>query len=127
MIAIVIGAAFLVLMEVIDVRTPVAYIVTFVLFLICFSPYGLDVNFIVAHLCAESLMLGAWFMATDYLSSPITKTGKILYGIILGIFTGILRVFFEFADGVFLAILLGNLIVPFLDMITKKIGRRRLV
>jgi Na+-translocating ferredoxin:NAD+ oxidoreductase RnfD subunit len=126
MIAIMIGATFLVLIEVIDVRTPVAYIVTFVLFLICFSPYGLDVNFIVTHLCAESLMIGAWFMATDYMSSPITKTGKILYGILLGIFTGILRVFLGFADGVLFAILLGNLVVPVLNMITKRIGRRRL-
>ena len=126
MIAIMVGAAFLVLMEVIDVRTPIAYIITFVLFLICFSPYGLDVNYIVAHLCAESLMLGAWFMATDYTTSPITKMGKILYGILLGIFTGVLRVFLGFTDGVILAILLGNLAVPVLNMITKKIGRRRL-
>lgn len=63
-------------------------------------------------------MLGAFFMATDYTTSPITGTGKILYGVILGIFTGIFRVFGVSAEGVSYAIILGNLLVPLIEKIT---------
>ena len=74
-IAIMIGAIFLLLMGVIDLRIPGTYIVTFVIFIILFGGHGLDPQYITAHLCGGGLMLGAWFMATDYVTSPITKKG----------------------------------------------------
>ena len=62
-------------MGVIDLRIPGTYIVTFVIFIILFGGHGLDPQYITAHLCGGGLMLGAWFMATDYVTSPITKKG----------------------------------------------------
>ena len=85
MIAIVIGACFLILLGVIDLKVPGSYIVTFVIFIILFGGHGFDPAFISAHLAGGGLMLGAFFMATDYVTRPVTKRGQYLYGIILGL------------------------------------------
>ena len=77
-ICILIGAIFLILMGVIDLRIPGTYIVTFVIFLLLFGGHGFDWNYIVAELCGGGLMLGAFFMATDYVTSPITPRGQII-------------------------------------------------
>lgn len=63
-------------------------------------------------------MLGAWFMATDYVTSPITKKGQIVYGMLLGILTGLFRLFGGSAEGVSYAIIIGNLIVPLIERVT---------
>ena len=63
-------------------------------------------------------MLGAWFMATDYVTSPITKAGQIVYGIVLGVLTGIFRLFGANAEGVSFAIILSNCLVPMIEKIT---------
>ena len=63
-------------------------------------------------------MLGAFFMATDYVTRPITPKGQYLYGIVLGLLTGIFRVFGSNAEGVSYAIILGNLLVPLIEKIT---------
>ena len=90
-VAILLGAIFLILMGVIDLRIPGTYIVTFVIFVLLFGGHGFDWNYVVAQLCGGGLMLGAFFMATDYVTSPITPVGKIIYGIALGILTGLPR------------------------------------
>lgn len=117
-IAIVIGAIFLILMGVIDLRIPGTYIVTFVIFILLFGGHGFDWNYITAQLCGGGLMLGAFFMATDYVTSPITPNGKILFGICLGILTGLFRMFGANAEGVSFAIILSNLLVPMIEKIT---------
>ncbi len=117
-IALLIGAVFLILMGVIDLRIPGCYIVTFVIFIILFSGHGLDVNYICAQLCGGGLMLGAFFMATDYATSPITPKGKILYGILLGFMTGLFRTFGSMAEGVSYAIIFSNILVPLIERIT---------
>lgn len=118
MVAIVIGACFLILLGIIDLRVPGAYIVSFVIFLIIFGGHGFDAQYISAHLAGGGLMLGAFFMATDYVTRPITKNGQYLYGIFLGIMTGIFRLFGPSAEGVSYAIILGNLLVPLIEKIT---------
>lgn len=118
MIAIVIGACFLLLLGVIDLKIPGSYIVSFVIFIILFSGHGFDPAYIAAHLSGGGLMLGAFFMATDYVTRPVTKKGQYLYGIILGLLTGIFRVFGPSAEGVSYAIILGNLLVPLIEKIT---------
>ena len=90
-IALLIGAIILILFGVIDLRIPGSYIITFAIFVLIFGGHGFDMNYLVAQLCGGGLMLGAFFMATDYVTSPITPNGKILYGIVLGILTGIFR------------------------------------
>ncbi len=117
-IAIVIGACLLILLGVIDLRIPGSYIVTFVLFLGVFGGHGFDPAFLTAHLAGGGLMLGAFFMATDYVTRPITIKGQYLYGIFLGLLTGIFRVFGASAEGVSYAIILGNLIVPIIEKVT---------
>ena len=63
-------------------------------------------------------MLGAWFMATDYVTSPITKKGLYVYGVLLGILTGLFRLFGGSAEGVSYAIIIGNLLVPLIERVT---------
>jgi len=117
-IAILIGAIFLILMGVIDLRIPASYIVTFVVFMILFSGHGFDGNYITAQLCGGGLMLGAFFMATDYVTSPITPRGQIIFGICCGILTGLFRCFGANAEGVSFAIILSNLLVPMIEKYT---------
>lgn len=118
MIAIVIGAIFLILMGVIDLRIPGTYLVTFVIFITIFGGHGFDTDYIIAHLGGGGLMLGAWFMATDYVTSPITKTGQIVYGVCLGVLTGLFRIFGGSAEGVSYAIIISNLLVPLIEKVT---------
>ena len=118
MIAIVIGACFLILLGVIDLKIPGTYIVTFVLFISIFGGHGFDPAFISAHLAGGGLMLGAFFMATDYVTRPITKKGQYVFGALLGILTGIFRIFGPSAEGVSYAIIIGNLLVPLIEKFT---------
>lgn len=123
-IAIIIGAIFLILMGVIDLRIPGTYIVTFAVFVGIFGQFtnaqaGLfDPQYITSHLCGGGLMLGAWFMATDYVTSPITKKGQYVYGVLLGILTGLFRLFGGSAEGVSYAIIISNLLVPLIERVT---------
>lgn len=118
MIAIVIGACFLILLGVIDLKVPGSYIISFVIFLILFGGHGFDPAFISAHLAGGGLMLGAFFMATDYVTRPVTQMGQYVYGILLGILTGIFRIYGPSAEGVSYAIILGNLLVPLIEKVT---------
>ena len=123
-IAIIIGAIFLILMGVIDLRIPGTYIVTFVIFVGIFGHVAhpeigfFDPQYITAHLCGGGLMLGAWFMATDYVTSPITPKGQYVYGIVLGVLTGLFRIFGGSAEGVSYAIIISNLLVPLIEKVT---------
>lgn len=122
MIALLIGAVFLLLMKVIDLRVPGTYILSFVIFIILFSGHGLDINYILSQLAGGGLMLGAFFMATDYVTRPVTKNGQYVFGMFLGIMTGIFRIFGPSAEGVSYAIILGNLLVPLIERFTKPIA-----
>lgn len=118
MIAIVLGACILILLGVIDLKIPGSYIVSLVVFVSLFGGHGFDWAYISAHLAGGGLMLGAFFMATDYVTRPITKKGQYLYGVILGILTGIFRIFGPSAEGVSYAIIIGNLLVPLIEKFT---------
>lgn len=117
-IAILIGALFLVCIKVIDLRIPLTYLGSFLVFIILFGGHGLDANFILGQLFSGGLMLGAWFMATDYVTTPITKKGQLVYGVILGVLTGLFRMFGASAEGVSYAIIFSNLLVPLVERIT---------
>lgn len=117
-IAIVIGACFLILLGVIDLRIPGSYIVSFSVFVLLFGGRGFDPQYLSAQLAGGGLMLGAFFMATDYVTRPITVGGQYLFGVFLGIMTGIFRIFGPGAEGVSYAIILGNLLVPLIEKIT---------
>ncbi len=118
MIAIVIGACILIMLGIIDLRIPGTYIVTFIIFISLFGGRGFNGAYISAHLAGGGLMLGAFFMATDYVTCPITNKGKYVYGIILGLLTGIFRIFGSSAEGVSFAIVISNLLVPLIEKFT---------
>lgn len=117
-IAILIGAAYLFIKKIISWRIPVCYLATFSVFVLIFGGRGFDLTYLAAHLCGGGIMLGAFFMATDYVTCPITPNGKIIYGILLGCLTGIFRLFGGSAEGVSYAIIISNLLVPLIERIT---------
>ncbi|MCQ2540463.1 MAG: RnfABCDGE type electron transport complex subunit D [Acetatifactor sp.] len=118
MIAILIGACILLLTGVIDLRIPASYILSFAVFVTIFGGHGIDIAYLSAQLAGGGLMLGAFFMATDYVTRPITKKGQYVFGIFLGIMTGIFRLFGPGAEGVSYAIIIGNLLVPLIEKVT---------
>lgn len=122
MVAIVTGACILLIMGVIQLRVPGTYIASFVIFISIFGGKGFDLTYITTHLAGGGLMIGAFFMATDYVTRPITKNGQYVYGILLGILTGIFRIFGPSAEGVSYAIILCNLLVPLIEKMTMPVA-----
>lgn len=116
-VALLIGAIFLLVVGVIELTIPLTYLVSFVIFIGLFGN-GFDLSYIAGQLCGGGLMLGAFFMATDYVTCPITKKGKFIYGICLGLMTGLFRVFSSSAEGVSYAIIICNLLVPLIEKIS---------
>ena len=114
-IAILLGGIYLLARKVISIKIPLVYIGTFTLFILLFGGHGFDWTFLAAHLCGGGLMLGAFFMATDYVTSPITPLGKIIFGVLLGLMTGLFRIYGAGAEGVSYAIILCNLLVPLIE------------
>ncbi len=115
---ILIGAAYLLIRRVISWRIPVMYLATFTVFMGLFGGHGFDLTYLAAQLCGGGLMLGVFFMATDYTTSPITPNGRLLYGVVLGLVTGIFRIWSGSAEGVSYAIIFCNLLVPLIEKIT---------
>ncbi|HIW51433.1 MAG TPA: RnfABCDGE type electron transport complex subunit D [Candidatus Blautia intestinavium] len=121
-LAILIGAVILLVFKVIDLKIPLTYIGSFTVFVICYmfaTGMGFDGNYLLSHLFGGGLMLGAWFMATDYVTSPITPKGQIVYGCCLGVITAVFRLLGGSAEGVSYAIIFCNLLVPLIERATK--------
>lgn len=127
MAMILIGAILLLLLGIIDLRVPGTYIVSFVIFVGLFGGKGFDTHYIAAQLAGGGLMLGAFFMATDYVTRPITVKGQYLYGILLGFLTFVFRIWGPSAEGVSYAIIIGNLLVPLIEKVTRPtaFGKKR--
>lgn len=115
-ICLLIGAVYLLIKKVIEPWIPVTYIATVALFAAIFGQA--DLTYVLAHVCGGGLIFGAFFMATDYVTCPITFKGKIVYGVVLGLLTGVFRLFGGSAEGVSYAIIIGNLLVPFIERYT---------
>ncbi len=123
--AILIGVVILLAYKVISLRIPLTYIGSFAVFVILymlFSGKGLNMNYLFTELFGGGLMLGAWFMATDYVTSPITVKGQYVYGVCLGVLTGIFRIFGASAEGVSYAIIFCNLLVPQIERFTRPVA-----
>jgi len=113
-ITILAGGIYLIVTKVISPMIPVSYLATVAVLSFCF---GLDP---IVQLLSGGLMLGAFFMATDYVTSPTTEKGKLIFGIGLGIITMLIRNFGTMNEGVSFAILLMNLVVPYIDVLTRQ-------
>lgn len=117
-LALLLGAAYLLVRKVITWTIPVCYIATFAVFALIFGGHGFDITYLAKELCGGGLMLGAFFMATDYVTSPITPKGQIVFGVLLGVLTGVFRIFGASAEGVSYAIIICNLLVPLIERVT---------
>lgn len=117
-IAILLGAAYMLIRKVISIRIPLTYLAVFAVYMLIFGGHGWDLSYVAAQLCGGGLMFGAFFMATDYVTSPITKSGQVIFAVILGILTGIFRTLGASAEGVSYAIIITNLFVPLIEKAT---------
>ncbi len=113
-VALLIGFAYLLIKKVISPAIPLTYIGTVAVFALIF---GQDPLF---HVLGGGLLLGAIFMATDYVTSPYTLKGKIVFGFFLGLITMAIRVFGSMTEGVSYAILIMNLLVPYINKLTRQ-------
>ncbi|MGN0318870.1 MAG: RnfABCDGE type electron transport complex subunit D [Lachnospira sp.] len=128
-ICLLLGAIYLLVRKVISWRIPVTYIATFAVLIFFFAPEGnnFDLMYLAKEICGGGLILGAFFMATDYVTSPITPNGKLLFGLCLGLLTFIFRMFGGSAEGVSYAIIFCNLLVPLIEKVTvpKSFGKKK--
>lgn len=123
-IALIIGGLYLIARRVIDPRIPVVYIGTVALFTWVAGPQGLFTGDALYHILGGGLMLGAFFMATDYTTSPMSGTGKIVFAAGCGVLTSVIRLWGGYPEGVSYSILLMNLVVPLIDkaFVPKRFG-----
>ncbi len=124
-LAILAGGLFLVAMKVIKLRIPGTYLGTFaILTLITALVRGYDapVMYTLQQLCAGGIMLGAWFMATDYVTSPITSRGQLVFGCALGFLTWVFRMIGSGPEGVSYSIIFMNLLVPIIERYTRPVA-----
>ena len=120
-LAIFAGGIYLIVKKVISVRIPLTYILStaaFILLINLINGGDISINYLLAQVLSGGLLVGAFFMATDYATSPITPKGQLLYGILLGLFTALFRTVGSSAEGVSYAIIICNLLVPLIENIT---------
>ena len=116
-IALIIGGIYLLIKHVISWRIPVVYIV--VVFILTSLMRGNGFLGGVYEIFCGGLMLGAIFMATDYVTSPISAKGQIIFAIGCGVLTSLIRVYGGYPEGVSYSILIMNLAVPLIDRVTR--------
>ncbi|MCU0666456.1 MAG: RnfABCDGE type electron transport complex subunit D [Candidatus Omnitrophica bacterium] len=118
-LALLAGALFLLIRGYIGIEIPFTYIATVALFTFIFSPQGFFKGDWLFHILSGGLILGAFFMATDYVTSPLSRTGQIVFGIGCGILTAVIRLWGGYPEGASYAILMMNAAVPVIDRYTK--------
>lgn len=120
-LAILVGALYLIIKKVITVRIPFTYIISTLVFIFIINTVmgnDVTVNYMAGQLLSGGLLVGAFFMATDYVTSPITPKGQYVYGVLLGLLTALFRIIGSSAEGVSYAIIICNLLVPIIEKIT---------
>lgn len=126
-VMILIGAAYLFIRRVINWRIPAAYIGVFAILVFLFGKDRMDVTYTLYHIFTGGLLLGAFFMATDYTTSPTSPVGQLVFGAGCGILTFLIRMFGGYPEGVSFSILLMNIVSPLIDRFIrpKKFGEVR--
>lgn len=109
------GGLYLIMRRVISPRIPAAFLGTVAVLTFLFPRDGTSLEWMTAQLCSGGLVLGAFFMATDYTTSPVTPRGQVLYGVGCGLLTVLLRYYGSYPDGVGWAILTMNCLVWLMD------------
>lgn len=117
----ILGFLYLMIKRVVDFRIPVSYIASFAIFIYLFGNNGTGYSqmyFTLLHIMTGGLLLGAIFMATDYVTTPTTHLGRIIFGIGCGFLTFAIRKFGSYSEGVSFSILLMNLVSPIIERFT---------
>lgn len=118
---ILVGGLYLIVKKIISIRIPFMYIgstVFFIFVINAFTGGDTSVTYLLCQVLSGGLLAGAFFMATDYTTSPITPKGQLLYGVLLGLMTALFRTLGASAEGVSYAIIIGNLLVPLIEKLT---------
>lgn len=126
-LALLIGGLALWAMDIIHGEICFSILISFTAFIAIFGGQGLDPRFLAAHLCGGGVVMGAFFMATDYTTSPVSRLGQMVYGCLIGILGAMFRVFGSAADSFSYSIIIANLFVPMIDMfiVPKPYGYRK--
>ena len=114
-LALLLGCAYLLIRRVINIKMPLIYIATATLLSGLFTGF----DNILKDVLSGGLLLGAIFMLTDYTTSPVTPNGQIVYAVLAGVLTAIIRAFGGYPEGVSYSILLSNLVVPIIEKYTR--------
>ena len=114
-LGILIGGLALWAFDVIHGQIWISVLVSFTAFIGLFGGQGFDPRFLAAHLCGGGVMLGAFFMATDYVTSPMSRLGQTFYGVLIGILGALFRIYGQAADSFSYSIITANLFTPFID------------
>ena len=114
-IALLIGGLVLWGLDIIHGEICFSVLIGFTLFMGIFGGKGFDVNYLLAHLCGGGVVMGAFFMATDYVTSPVSKLGQFIYGCLIGVLGGLFRLKGNTADSFSYAIIIGNVCTPLID------------
>ena len=131
-LALLIGGLVLWSMDIIHGQICFSVLGAFTLFIALFGGQGFDIKFLLAHLCGGGVVMGAFFMATDYVTSPVSRLGQFIYGCLIGVLGGVFRLYGNTADSFSYAIIIGNVCTPLIDtyivqkpLAYRKIGRTR--
>lgn len=125
-LAILIGALYLLWRHVIDLKIPLSYLATVAVITFVFGGGELFTGNPLYHILSGGLLLGAFFMATDYTTTPYTPKGQIIFGIGCGVLTSVIRLWGGYPEGVSYSILLMNVAAPLIDRVTapKRFGAK---
>lgn len=114
-LALLIGGLFLWSMDFIHGQICFSVLISFTVFMGLFGGQGFDPRFLLAHLFGGGVILGAFFMATDYVTSPVSRLGQTIYGVLIGVLGAMFRIFGSSPDSFSYSVIIGNLCVPLID------------
>lgn len=117
-VALLIGAVILVLAGIVDIYIPAVYIITFSVIVSIVSGNGFDLTYLTSQLASGGLLFVVWFMAANFISSPITTKGQIVYGALLGVFTALVRLYGSNTFDIYFVLLFVNMCVPLIENLT---------
>ena len=133
-LALLVGGLLLWSLDIIHGQICFSVLIGFTLLIGLFGGEGFAPGFLLAHLCGGGVVMGAFFMATDYVTSPVSRLGQFIYGCLIGVLGGIFRLWGNTADSFSYAIIIGNVCTPLIDtyivqkpLAYRKIGKTRRV
>ena len=131
-LALLVGGLLLWSLDIIHGQICFSVLIGFTLLIGLFGGEGFNPKFLLAHLCGGGVVMGAFFMATDYVTSPVSRLGQFIYGCLIGVLGGIFRLWGNTADSFSFAIIIGNVCTPLIDtyivqkpLAYRKIGKTR--